>query len=154
MPTVNRSVPLLALFILIVFVVAAGGWFFKPGAWYAEIWKPAWTPPNWLFPVVWPVLYVLIAIAGWLIFSRPDTTGAKYLWGVQLVLNGIWTWIFFGLHDTMLALLDIVALLACIAAVMIVSYRKQRSVSWLFLPYLVWIAYAASLNGAIAFGNP
>lgn len=150
----RRSYLLLAVFVLIVFCAALGGWFFKPGAWYAEIWKPSWTPPNWVFPVVWPVLYVCIAIAGWLIFSRPGTMHARVLWGVQLVLNAIWTWIFFGLHQPMLALADIAALLACIAALMAVSWRRQRAVSWLFLPYFVWVAYASALTGAIAFGNP
>jgi benzodiazapine receptor len=154
MASPKRSYLLLAVFVVLVFCAAAGGWFFKPGAWYAEIWKPSWTPPNWAFPVVWPVLYVCIAIAGWLIFSQPGTVHARVLWAVQLVLNGIWTWIFFGLRQPMLALADIAALLACIAALMVVSWRRQRAVSWLFLPYFVWVAYASALTGAIAFGNP
>jgi tryptophan-rich sensory protein len=150
----SRSYPLLALFVLIVFAVAAVGWFFKPGDWYAALWKPFWTPPNWLFGPVWTVLYVFIAIAGWMIFSQPGTAPARYLWSAQLILNGLWSWLFFGLHHTRLALLDIVALVACIAMLAFVSYQRQPRVTWLIAPYLVWVAYASTLNAAIVFGNP
>ena len=154
MPPAKDSYLLLALFLVIVFAVASTGWFFQPGAWYLTLWKPAWTPPNWLFPPVWTVLYVFIAIAGWMIFSRSSPTLAKYLWVAQLILNGLWSWLFFGLHHTFLGLVDIAALVACIAALVIVTYPRQRMVSWLLLPYLVWVAYASTLNAAIAFGNP
>ena len=154
MPPVKQSYLLLAVFMVIVFAVAAVGWFYKPGDWYVALWKPAWTPPNWVFGPVWTVLYVLIGIAGWMIFSRPSPSSAKYLWVSQLILNALWSWLFFGLHNTLLALLDIVALVACIAVLIIVSYQRQRMVSWLLLPYLAWVAYASTLNAAIAFGNP
>jgi translocator protein len=153
-PPVKRSYPLLAVFLVIVFAAAAVGWFYPPGDWYADLWKPSWTPPNWLFGPVWTVLYVLIAIAGWMIFSQPDPASAKYLWISQLILNALWSWLFFGLHNTWLALLDIVALVACIAVLVIVSYQRQRVASWLLLPYLIWVAYASTLNAAITFGNP
>lgn len=154
MPTAKRSYPLLAVFLVIVFAAAAFGVLFPPGAWYASLWTPPWTPPNWLFGPVWTVLYVLIAIAGWMIFSQPGSTSARYLWVSQLVLNALWSWLFFGVHLTWLALLDIVALVACVAALVVGSYRRQRVVSWLLLPYLVWVAYASTLNAAIVAGNP
>jgi tryptophan-rich sensory protein len=142
------------LFLVIVFAAASTGALFPPGDWYAGLWKPFWTPPNWVFAPAWTVLYVLIAIAGWMIFSQRGPAPAKYLWGSQLILNALWSWIFFGLHKPVLALLDIAALLACIAALVIVSYPRQRTVSWLLLPYLAWVAYASTLNAAIVFGNP
>lgn len=154
MSPAKRSYPLLAAFLLVVFAVAAFGALFPPGEWYAALWKPPWTPPNWLFGPVWTLLYILMAIAGWLIFSRPGSASARYLWLSQLVLNALWSWLFFGLHLTWIALLDIVALVACVAALVILSFRPQRTVSWLLLPYLVWVAYASTLNAAIVAGNP
>ena len=154
MPSSKPSYLLLALFLAIVFAAAAVGGVFQPDGWYAALWKPSWTPPNWVFGPVWTVLYVFIAIAGWIIFSQPEAVLARYLWGTQLVLNAIWSWLFFGLHNTLLALLDIAALVVCIAILTIVSYRSLRVVTWLLLPYLVWVGYASTLNAGIAFGNP
>lgn len=154
MAALKSSYLSLALFLAIVFAVAAVGSFFPPDDWYAALWKPSWTPPGWLFGPVWTVLYLLIAIAGWMIFSYTDLASAKFLWSVQLVLNALWSWFFFGLHEPWLALFDIVALTICIAALVIVLYPSRPVVSWLLLPYLAWVAYAATLNVGIVFGNP
>jgi translocator protein len=143
-----RSFATLALFLLIVAGVAASGVQFQPGDWYAQLAKPFWTPPSWLFPPVWTLLYVMIAVAGWLIFSGEDNT-LKVLWVVQLVLNGLWSWLFFGRHHTLLGLVDILAMLACIAALVIFSRTTMKTVSWLLTPYLLWVGYASTLNAAI-----
>lgn len=144
----------LLFFVLIVAAVAASGANFLPGAWYAQLHKPSWTPPNWVFPSVWSVLYVLIAITGWLIFSG-DNRLLKVLWGVQLLLNGLWSWLFFGLHRTDLGLLDIVALLSSIAVLILVA-RQQRKTNLIRLmsPYLLWVACATALNAHIFIFNP
>lgn len=144
----------LMLFMAIVFAVAVIGRYFSPGEWYAALWKPPWTPPNWLFGPVWTVLYLMIAIAGWKLYSVPDTAAARLLWAAQLVLNALWSWLFFGLHAPWAALADILALAACIAALMAASYRRVRPAFWLLLPYLVWVTYAVTLNAAIAYRNP
>lgn len=144
----DRSYPTLIVFIIVVAVVAMSGVHFQPGAWYAGLEKPWWTPPDWLFPPVWTVLYLMIAIAGWLIFSGQDGR-LKVLWIVQLGLNALWSWLFFGLHRTGLGLADMTALLACIAAIVFLSRRRLTAAAWLMGPYLLWVAYALSLNAAI-----
>jgi translocator protein len=144
----SRSYPMLLVFILIVAGIAMSGVHFQPGAWYADLDKPFWTPPNWLFPPVWGALYLMIAVAGWLIFARTGTL-MKILWVLQLVFNGLWSWLFFGLHRTGLGLIDMVALLICIAALFAAALPRQRAVAWLIGPYLAWIGYALSLNTAI-----
>jgi translocator protein len=136
--------------------VAAVGYFgsqFRPGVWYESLDKPPWTPPDWVFGPVWTVLYVFIAIAGWLIFTRVQTIVAGSLWIVQLVLNGVWSWLFFGLQHPALALADIALLLAATVALLIHLAPRQRTAFWLLLPYAVWVGYALSLNGAIVVLN-
>ena len=144
----NRSYFTLIVFIIVVAAVAMSGVHFQPGAWYAGLEKPWWTPPDWLFPPVWTVLYLMIAVAGWLIFSGRDGW-LKALWAVQLGLNALWSWLFFGLHRTGLGLADMAALLACIATIVFLSRRRVKPASWLMGPYLLWVAYALSLNAAI-----
>jgi translocator protein len=144
----TRSYLLLPVFILIVGGIAMSGVHFQPGAWYASLEKPFWTPPDWLFPPVWAGLYLMIAVAGWLIFIGSNPW-MKILWIVQLVLNGLWSWLFFGLHRTGLGLIDMVALLIGIAALFAMALPRQRVVAWLTGPYLAWVAYALSLNAAI-----
>ena len=143
----------LLFFILLVAIVALSGVQFQPGAWYLQLQKPFWTPPGWLFPPVWTALYLMIAIAGWRIFAGTSRI-LKALWLVQLVLNGLWSWLFFGLHQTGLGLIDIFAMLTAIAALVLVSRGLDRRVSWLLTPYLVWVAYASTLNLAIYLLNP
>jgi benzodiazapine receptor len=102
---------------------------------------------------VWSVLYLMIAVAGWLIFSGPSLA-LKMLWVAQLVLNGLWSWLFFGLHRTGLGLVNILAMFACIAALLVISRRRSMAASWLMAPYLAWVGYASTLNAAIYLLNP
>ncbi|MBI1173824.1 MAG: sensory protein TspO [Sideroxydans sp.] len=143
-----RSYLLLFACLVLVAGVAASGVLFQPGAWYAHLAKPFWTPPNWLFPPVWTVLYLMIAVAGWLILSSDDRT-LKILWLLQLVLNGLWSWLFFGHHFTGLGLLDILALFATIGTLVVLSGRVRGLLRWLMVPYLVWVGYAVTLNTAV-----
>ncbi|MDJ0958714.1 MAG: TspO/MBR family protein, partial [Arenicellales bacterium] len=106
-------------FVLLVSAVAATGAMFKPGAWYEALAKPAWTPPNWLFPVAWTLLYLMIAVAGWLVWRAVGFSGAGTafaLYFLQLLLNAAWSWLFFGLHRMDLAFVDISVLWLAIAA--------------------------------------
>jgi len=148
----SQSYLALLFFVLIMFGVSLSGMHFQPGEWYAHLVKPSWTPPNWLFPVVWSVLYLMIAVAGWLIFSESNRT-LKILWIIQLVLNGLWSWIFFGMHSTRLGFIDILAMFLSIAILLALSRKTSRAVTWLMAPYLVWVGYAASLNAAISLLN-
>lgn len=139
----------LACFVLLVVAVASTGAAFKPGVWYETLAKPAWTPPNWLFPVAWTLLYLMIAIAGWLVwrevgFAKAGLAFAFYFG--QLLLNAAWSWLFFGLHRMDLALGDIVLMWIAVVANIITFYAIRPEAAYLLLPYLMWVSYAAALN--------
>jgi translocator protein len=119
-----------------------------PG-WYAGLVKPSFNPPNWLFAPVWTALYLLMAIAAWLVWRRGNARTPLMLFALQLVLNSIWSLLFFGLHRVDLALLDIVLLLGTIVATA-VAFRPRSAVAALLLaPYLAWVSFATVLNFAI-----
>lgn len=145
----------LLIFVALVAVAAFTGAQFEPGVWYAELAKPSWTPPSWLFAPVWTLLYAAIAVAGWLVW-RPQRRMNVPLgfWGAQLVLNAAWSWLFFGLHRPALALADIVLLLMAIAAFIITACRVSKPASALLVPYLLWVAFATALNFSIWRLNP
>ena len=116
--------------------------------WYSTLIKPSGTPPNWVFPVVWTILYVLIALAWWLVWIAP--TSDKHLaytaFAFQLFLNFLWSWLFFYYERPLLGLIDIIALLAAII-VTIVAFKKHSALAAILLvPYLIWVTYAARLN--------
>ena len=146
-----------AVFLLLVLAVAAPGALFPPDVWYAQLVKPSWFPPNWLFAPVWGLLYLAITVAGWkLWFAEPGPTRrmALILWGAQLVLNGLWSPLFFGLHQPLWALVDILTLLAVLAASPGWFRHLSPLAAWLWLPYGLWVAYATALNAALVIGNP
>ena len=138
----------------IVFCAAATGGVFGPDEWYARLNKPSWTPPGWVFPVVWTVLYVMIAIAGWLVWSAQGLTLAMIVWAVQMVLNGLWSYLFFGLRRMDLALLDSGLLWLAIAGFIVLAYPISGTASLLFVPYLVWVTVAFVLNRTVWRMNP
>ena len=136
----------------LLLVVGGGliiGLFTAPGPWYAELTKPSFNPPGWIFGPVWTVLYVLIAIAGWRVFQRDPSGPAMKLWWAQLALNFAWSPVFFALHNIGLALVIIVVLLAVILAFIAVARRTDTVSAWLFVPYACWVGFASVLNGAI-----
>lgn len=139
------------VFVVLVFLAALIGTQFGPGPWYVALQKPSWTPPNWLFGPVWTVLYIGIAVAGWLVWTSKSPAKAKALlfWAVQLLLNGLWSYLFFGLQQPGLALVDIVLLL--IAIVLFIAHARPANpiAAWLFVPYGLWVAFATALNFAI-----
>jgi translocator protein len=146
----------LAAWLGITFLAAAIGSQFEPGAWYGSLDKPSWTPPNAVFGPVWTVLYLLMAIAAWLVWSARGFSGARTaltLYLLQLALNTAWSWLFFGEHRIGLALLDIVVLWLLIAATLVLFWRIRPVAGWLLVPYLVWVGYAAALNYAIFQAN-
>jgi tryptophan-rich sensory protein len=121
--------------------------------WYASLAKPSWTPPNWVFPLVWSVLYVMMGVSLWLLWDRAADTATRQtaiaLFFLQLVLNAAWSPVFFGLHHTRVALVITVLLAAAIAATMVAAWRTQRMAAWLLVPYLAWVVYATTLNAGI-----
>lgn len=117
--------------------------------WYPTLHKPFWTPPDWLFAPVWTLLYLMIALAGGLIYQAPDSPRrsiALAFYIMQLLLNFLWSFLFFSLQRPDLALLDIVGLTLFIILTMVKAWPVSRLASLLLLPYLAWVLYATSLN--------
>ncbi|MBW8639769.1 tryptophan-rich sensory protein [Hoeflea sp. WL0058] len=139
----------LVVFLILVAFAASGGVFFRPGTHYEALKKPTWTPPNRVFPVAWTILYIMIAIAGWLVWRAEGAGAALWFWVIQLVLNGVWSWFFFGRKDIRLALYDILLLLAMIVAFIIAAAPTSTWAALLFLPYLAWVGFATALNWRI-----
>lgn len=117
--------------------------------WYRTIIKPTWNPPDSVFGPVWTTLYLMMGIAAWLIWKPAGLRAAAAplaLFGIQLVLNSIWSLIFFGLHQPGWAFIEILALWATIVATTIAFFRRSRIAGSLLLPYLTWVSFAAVLN--------
>ena len=120
--------------------------------WYPTLVKPAWTPPDWLFGPVWSCLYIMIAIAGWLIYRAKEShqrTVALMFYGGQLALNFIWSFLFFSLRSPTLGFIDIVLLCVFITLTIIKAWPVRPLASLLLIPYLAWVLYATSLNAGI-----
>jgi tryptophan-rich sensory protein len=136
----------------LVFVVGGGlviGFLTVPGEWYAQLNKPAFNPPNWIFAPVWTVLYVMIAMAGWRTFERNRSDWSMRSWWLQLGLNFLWSPVFFTAHQIGAALLIILLLFVAVIGFIVMSLRQDRVAAWLFAPYAVWVMFASMLNGAI-----
>jgi len=146
-------------FILFLALVAGAAFFggqWDGKDWYRTLSKPRWTPPGWLFPPVWTLLYVLIAIAGMQAWNAEHESRVLLLalWGAQLLLNGLWSFIFFGRKKIGFALAEIAVLWLIIAAFIAVAWPVDAMASALFVPYLAWVSYAAALNASIWRRNP
>lgn len=154
----GRPILGLVLWLAVTFAVSAFGALFTPGGggggWYATLPKPAWTPPGWVFGPVWTLLYILIAVAAWLVWRARGSLRAAApplaVWAAQLLLNGLWSLLFFGLHLVVPAFVEILLLWLAILATVIAFWRVRPLAGALLLPYLAWVAFAAALNGAIA----
>jgi len=154
--TLSEIVSLIG-FVGACFAAASMGTIFRPGEWYERLAKPSWRPPNWLFAPVWTVLYLAIAVSGWLIWRKAGMAGAALpliIYLLQLVLNAAWTPIFFGLHRLGAAFVEIVLLWASIAATIVFFQPIDALAAWLLVPYLAWVSFAATLNFAIWRLNP
>ena len=120
--------------------------------WYQTLVKPTWTPPSWLFGPVWSALYLMMAVSAWLVWRRlPGRLNRVPLtfFAVQLVLNVLWSGLFFGLRLPGAAAIEIVALWLAVVATAIVFWRVSAVAGWLFVPYILWVSFATALNFAI-----
>lgn len=141
----------LSVFFLLSFAAALFGAQFPPGDWYAQLVKPSWNPPDWIFAPVWTILYAAMAVAAWLVWREvtSERRAPLAVWTLQLVLNALWSWIFFGLHRPGWAAIEIGLLWLAILATTILFWRVRRVAGALLLPYLVWVSFAAVLNVAL-----
>ena len=125
---------------------------FLPDEWYRQLAKPTWTPPNSIFAPVWTVLYLLMAVAAWLVWKDYGLAGALFpliLFILQLLLNAAWSWLFFGRHRPDTALLDIVILWVVLLATLISFWNLVPLAGLLLIPYLAWVSFATVLNWTI-----
>jgi tryptophan-rich sensory protein len=150
-----RAVVGLVVAIATVFAAAAVGGAATSssvGTWYAALQKPSFSPPAWVFGPVWTALYLMMAIAAWLVWLKRGFADAQLplaLFGLQLALNMAWSILFFGLRSPGLALADIVLLWLAIAATLVVFWRVCPTAGALLIPYLVWVSFAAVLNHSL-----
>lgn len=147
----------LALWILLCFSAATMGALFPPGEWYLQLNKPAWNPPSWLFGPVWSALYLMMAVAAWLVWRTGGFSvqrGPLVFFLVQLGLNALWTPLFFGLHRPGLAFVEILLLWVSICLTAAAFFRVRRLAGWLLLPYLAWVSFASVLNFTLWRMNP
>ena len=151
----KKSILPLLISILIVFSFGFIGSFFTTSSitnWYAFINKPLFSPPNWIFAPVWTLLYILMGISAFLIWKKRDnlkTKQALIFYGIQLILNALWSIIFFGMHNPGLAFLEIIILWLFILITLIKFYKINKTAGILFIPYLLWVSFASILNYAI-----
>jgi benzodiazapine receptor len=155
---INRRFLSLGFFLLICYAAsAAGGLVTYPsiGDWYQNLQKPSWTPPAALLGPVWTVLYVMIAIAAWLVWDRfhGGSFPALKLFGYQLGLSVLWSILFFGLRNPDLAAAEIVVHWLLLAATTLAFYRLHRFAGFLLIPYLAWVTFAVFLNFSVANQN-
>ena len=152
MPALPRSRWFLLPWALLPFLAAVGGAAFPPDAWFGELIKPVWQPPNWLFGPVWTALYLMMGIAAGLVWLRrpsPLVRSALVAFGAQLLLNALWTPAFFGAHALGGALIVILALWLAILTTIVRFARVSRWAAALLLPYLAWVSFATALNAEL-----
>lgn len=140
---------LFLIFLLACAAAGATGVLFPPGPWYEGLRKPDWTPPNRAFPIVWPILYIVIAIAGARLTGLPGSGTALALWAAQIALNTLWTPVFFGAHRMGLGLAVLALLWLVVAALVIAAFGLDWIAGLLLLPYLAWLCVALALNHAV-----
>lgn len=129
-----------------------GSFFTTPSipTWYAGLVKPVFNPPNWVFGPVWTALYIMMGVSAWLVLKKckedQNAKAALVIFGIQLLLNGIWSPVFFGLKSALGGLIVIVVLLIMIAKTILVFWRISKTSALLLVPYILWVAFATVLN--------
>ena len=142
-------IPCLVGVILCLAIASLSGWISASsvGNWYQQLHQPSFTPPDWLFGPVWTVLYIMIGIAGGLLWQqRPAFPNALTIYVVQLLLNFSWSFIFFGAQKIGWAAVDIVLLWLSIAVTLWLAWRARRAAFWWLVPYFLWVSFATILN--------
>ncbi len=143
--------------LLVAFAAAAIGAIASvdAAAFYAQLGKPSWAPPAWLFGPVWSALYSLMGVSAWLVWrSSGSSKGALGLFIAQLAANALWSWLFFAWHRGALAAVEVLVLLALIVCTAITFWRSSRLAAVLLVPYLLWVSFASLLTWSVWQMNP
>jgi translocator protein len=143
-----------ATFVLACGGAAASGALFPPGPWYKTLARPSWTPPDWVFPVTWTTLYLLMAAAAARAHPVEGSGVAMALWSAQIAVNVLWSPVFFGQQRPRAGLMVLIALWILVALTMVAFFRLDLIAGLLFVPYLVWVTIAGALNLWIVRHNP
>jgi tryptophan-rich sensory protein len=155
----SKQITGLVAWLAVSFIAAAigGAASMQAGPFYTQLVRPEWAPPPGLFGPVWTVLYALMGIAAWLTWRVGGFLAARTaltLFLMQLVVNALWSWLFFGLHLGALALVDIVLLWVIVAATLLAFRRIRPLAGALLIPYLLWVSFASVLNYSVWRLNP
>ena len=159
MPSRSLSSQLIGLVVWLLASFAAGAVgavaSVDAASFYAQLSKPSWAPPASVFGPVWSVLYALMGIAAWLVWRSPGRNGmALGLFGAQLAVNALWSWMFFAWHRGALASVEVVVLVALIVATLVAFWRISRFAALLLVPYLGWVSFASVLTWTLWRSNP
>jgi translocator protein len=150
---------LIVSFIIVFGLLGGIGSYFNAGntnsSWYSEI-KPSITPPGWVFPIAWNILFILIIFSLYLAWTnsktKKDKTRISLAFGINFIVNMLWSLFFFGMRNPLLGFIDIVVVWLTIILMIFVAGKINKKAGWLLVPYLLWVSFASILNGLIAFG--
>lgn len=148
------SIAFFFIFLFATFGAAATGAMFPTGKWYEQLNKPSWVPPNWLFPVAWTSIYLLISFAGARVAMIEGAGLALAFWALQIAFNTLWTPVFFGLRALKKSLPIMAALWVSVLGATITHFQVDTVAGLAFVPYLVWVTVAAALNYKMVQLNP
>ncbi len=157
---INNILELVTSIFICLFAGFIGSIFTSPSipTWYATLTKPSFNPPSWIFAPIWTTLFVLIGISLYMVWNKglqdKKVKISLFIFGVQLVLNVLWSFLFFGLHSPFYAFLEIIILWAAIVLTIVNFFKVSRKASLLLLPYIFWVSFAAILNFSIWRLNP
>ncbi|SNQ60274.1 TspO/MBR family protein [Candidatus Methanoperedens nitratireducens] len=157
---INNILKLVISVIVCLFAGFIGSVFTFPSipTWYAALTKPLFNPPYWIFAPVWTILFILMGISLYLVWNKglqdKKVKISLFIFGVQLVLNVLWSFLFFGLHSPFYAFLEIIILWAAIVLTIVNFFKISRTAGLLLLPYILWVSFAAILNFSIWRLNP
>jgi tryptophan-rich sensory protein len=147
-----QSIVAFVLWVVICYAPAVAGVKFLPDDWYRRLNKPPWNPPSWVFGPVWTLLYGSMAVAVWLVW-REGGWAAQWaplsLFLLQLLFNGLWSWLFFGRRNPGAAFADIVLIWVTLAATILAFRHVSVIAAAILLPYLAWVSFASALNFSI-----
>lgn len=141
-------------FLALIIVSLFGSMFTTTGDWYENV-KPTITPPNYVFPIAWTILYILIAISLYFVWINSKKYQKKLvLWafGINLIANALWSYLFFGLQNSLAGLIDIIIIWLSIILILFLSYKIDKKAFYMLIPYFLWVSFAGYLNYLIYLG--
>ena len=145
---------LFAIFFAATIAAGATGAMFPTGEWYKQLNKPAWVPPNWVFPIAWTSIYLLMSFAGARVAMMDGSGYAMAFWAMQIAFNALWTPVFFGLRNLKGSLPIMAALWLAVLGCLITHWQLDTWAGLAFVPYMAWVTVAAALNIAMVRLNP